>query len=296
MTEAGRIDYSPVAMGYFKSVEQLIWRVLVLHKKEFIKIKKKGAKDYISINDPEINWNKDGTDTDSVDTTIGALVSALDFFPNRRYIFSQNIDPKTHDQIIIILHLFQKLRNGYTHKDNINDWGFISLVRDAAYIVYYLLLGACIIDQDDISYLGIPSDKLDSSYVRLCDYINYHTDQPYYLYDEKGNCKVAIGKPDDGIQFDEYGIPTFSGAHFQLLPKAPAESFTVSFKEVRSGQNSHQAVCGEIFMLDGKNMPSKIYSGTCYSVSEGMRYSGPQELIFENGKFIAPDAPYKPGY
>lgn len=295
MSAAGRIDYSPVAMGYFKSVEQLIWRILALHKNENLSIKEKGSQVYLSINSPQIVWDNNGF-ADNLDTTIGALIGAIDFYRNRQLIFRGTIDECTRDAIVIMLNVFKHLRNGYTHKDNITDWEFIIFVRNVACVVYYLLLGSCTISANDVIRLGATAEGSRASYLGLCDYINYHANQPYYLYDAEGNCRVAIGKPDDEIEFDEYGIPTFSGAHFQLLPNATSQDFTVSIKELMSGRKTHKAVPGEMFTLDENSMPDKIYKGISYLVAEGMWYSGPQQLIFDNGVFIDPGLTEKPKY
>lgn len=295
MSAAGRIDYSPVAMGYFKSVEQLIWRILALHKNENLSIKEKGSQVYLSINGPQIVWDNNGF-ADNLDTTIGALIGAIDFYKNRQMIFRGTIDEYTRDAIVIMLNVFKHLRNGYTHKDNITDWEFIIFVRNVAYVVYYLLLGSCTISANDVIRLGATAEGSRASYLGLCDYINYHANQPYYLFEADGNCKVAIGKPDDDIEFDEYGIPAFSGAHFQLLPNATSEAFTVSIEEMKSGKKTHKAVPGEMFMLNESNLPAKIYSGVCYPVAEGMWFSGPQQLIFDSGVFNDPGLTEKPKY
>lgn len=294
MAEAGRIDYSPVAMGYFKSVEQLIWDILFSHKGDSISIKRKGAPSYLPINSSEIKWEDD--DPGILDTTIGALIGALDFFKHRPMIFKRNIDDKTCDAIIILLHMFKNLRNGYTHKDNITDWEFITLVRDTAYVTCCLLLGSCAIDSKDFDRLGIPDEGKQTSYFELCDYINYHCGQPYYLYDAAGTCKVAIGTPDEGITFDEYGLPTYSGAYFQDFPRASVEAFVISLEEIDRAIQSHHKIMGDVFRLDEDNMPMKIYSGVRYPVAEGMRYSGPQQLIYDNGVFLDPGMTEKPEY
>lgn len=295
MSKAGRIDYSPVAMGYFKSVEQLMWDILVLHKTEPISVKKKGAQEYLPINSPDITWDKND-DPDKLDTTIGALIGAFDFFKHRPRIFCQSVNDNTRDAIIIILRMFKNLRNGYTHKDNLTDWNFIILVRDAAYVVYSLLLGGCMVPQKEYPRLNIPAADHQTAYADLYDYINYHADQPYYLYDENGHCRVAIGKPDDGIEFDDFGIPKFSGAYFQALPNATDDSYVVTVEEIMSKSPNHKGVPGELFRLDENKMPLKIYNGVCYPVADGMKYSGPQRLIYENGVFIDPGLSSKPEY
>ena len=59
---------------------------------------------------------------------------------------------------------------------------------------------------------------------------------------------------------------------------------------------SHKGVPGELFRLDENKMPLKIYNGVCYPVADGMKYSGPQQLIYENGVFIDPGLSNKPEY
>ena len=106
----------------------------------------------------------------------------------------------------------------------------------------------------------MPSDELCSAYDRLCNYINYHTDQPYYLYFANGDCVVAVGKPDDGIKIDEYGIAAFSGIYFRKLPNATADTFVVSLEELLNKSPNHKALPGDEFKLDKNNLPAKIYA------------------------------------
>lgn len=107
---------------------------------------------------------------------------------------------------------------------------------------------------------------------------------------------MAIGKPDDGIVFDDFGIPKFSGVYFQALPNATDDSYVVTVDEIMRKSPNHKEVPGELFQLDENKMPLRIYNGAFYPVADGMKYSGPQQLIYENGVFTDPGLSNKPEY
>lgn len=293
MKKAGRIDYSPVAMGYFKSIEQLIWGILALHKKETISIKRKGAKSFIMFNDPAMNWDE-RNNADKADTTIGALMGALDFNSNR-VIFRKEISDKTIDIIVILVRTFKNLRNGYTHKDNINDWRFIDTVRNTAFVLYYLLLGSVNLSVNDKTTLEIPVDQ-KSDYQKLCEYINYNSSRPYYLIDDCGHRTVVIALPDDNMIIDENGDAEFSGIYVKPALNVPWEPYIISKDVIISNKKNSTYLVGEVYCIGKNELPSKIYLGAFTPVAEGMKYSGPLQLIFDAGIFIDPGLTVKPEY
>ena len=76
MKSAGWIDYTAVAMGYFKAVEQLMFEFIKRHMGEGRTIKKKGSGGYDDLTQAKLN-------ADRLDTTLGALIGFLKYFHNR---------------------------------------------------------------------------------------------------------------------------------------------------------------------------------------------------------------------
>ncbi len=295
MRKAGKIDYSPVAMGYFKSIEQMIWDILLLYKDEqkSVSVKKNGEYSFLPINDPGIKWEENGN-SKQLDTTIGSLMNALDFHRNR-FIFRQEVDDDTIDAIVIVVRIFKNLRNGYTHKDNISDWNFIELVRSVSYTLYFLLLGSINLTDAFKKKLGIPLDN-DTPYLRLCDYINYNSNRPYYLYDANGQCTVVLAVPDAGMEIDDDGNATYSGVYFKKVLNVTEEPYVLTKEILFDSMKRSVPLVGEVFCIEKKDVPRKIYRGTMSPVAAGMWYSGPQQLVFDNGVFIDPGMPEKPEY
>lgn len=145
----GKIDYTVVAMGYFKAIEQLLYCYILLHKEgqkdkkrylrrkhwhkdsKYTEIRKR--KDGTTIHDKSGNpklfrmdpvvINEENVSEGRIDTSLGPMIKS--FFCNSEnddLIRKTNDDQACVDVIYEVLRGVNPLRNGYFHKDNLDEW------------------------------------------------------------------------------------------------------------------------------------------------------------------------------
>ncbi len=217
MKKAQAIDLTVIGMGYFKAGEQLLFELICLHKNEGRKIKKdysrKDLPNVIELNDENINSR-------AIDTTIGSMAV---FYRDNLNMFRDDLTWQTRKYIRETIFKYKDLRNGYFHKDNIHEAEKINSIRDASFELLFLLLGAFALTDDDRKTLGFPAEKY-SDYYKLCEYVNYHKGEPFYLDLEDGEKVVAVGCHDPYSKLIDNKYFAYSGVYF-MKEKGKIEGF-----------------------------------------------------------------------
>lgn len=288
---AGRIDYTFVVLGYFKSIEQMLYAYILLHVGEKYNLKRKyieGDSKYTYTNKEGkeklrkyVPINQENIDEDRLDTTLGTMISG--FFCSERNIkklIRKDIDSEvTVPYIEGILRKVKTLRNGNFHKHNISEKEAekkVEEARDITYLTFFLVLGAYRLrsskEKDDYSSLSVKPEKNRSEYQKLCEYIMDHPHRVFY-FDEQNRkpyiCKVDANYTNDGKC--EYG------------------------KVV-----AREAEGKEIIYIDSNTIPSKIDVGwidlKVNPSINGINFSGPQFVVIKDGRFCAKDGGKIPLY
>ncbi len=262
MSKAKAIDLTVVGMGYFKAVEQLLYELICLHRNEHRMIQKdfsrKDLPTRIELTDETIEAN-------AVDSTIGSMAN---FFKENTDMFRRELHDWAKSYIREAIFDYKDLRNGYLHKDNIHDPEKIRAIRNATFELIFLLLGAQELSDHELEKLGIPEYKYYDDYAKLCEYVNYHSGELFYLGNTDDSLMLFLGCTDEhSLQVDESHIQ-YSGLYFKEL--------TENGRTVKIAQ-------------DG--LPKKIYLGKLVFEQGVDRVSfSPTKvkLIFENGKFVGP--------
>lgn len=286
MKATGKIDYTAVAMGYFKAIEQAMFAVILLHVGEGRQLKRKGLSERVQY-DPLTEAN---IKADQLDTTMGALIGFFRYYQNRD-LFNWQIEEDTTQGIILnYLKEVKVLRNGYFHKENLNDWEVVEKARTKAYTVALFLFGAYDYSDDDKRRLNIPPVELPDDYELLCEYMNYNSGHLFYISRTGDDLIPGFADADEKLIFDEYGVPQFSGVYFRELKGITSE------REVVHNQDRFKLKpCKtECFVKD--DLPVKIYRGEMSPCPEGMMFSGALDLIYNNGVYSIPKLKSKPSY
>ena len=123
------LDKTYIVAGYFKSIEQLLAYC----------IKTVSSDGYIDIFNGR---NVSVSSTDFAKATLGNMQHYIGDLNNRK-IF----DSRLSNRSIVLLNRqlaqwIKEERNGFFHKDNISDIGFVDRIRDATYNMYLLILGS----------------------------------------------------------------------------------------------------------------------------------------------------------
>lgn len=271
------IDLTAIAMGYFKSVEQLLYEYIILHKNQRRKIKKINKKETESL--PQYIWlDTNSIENNHIDTMLNSMIGFLNYY-KQDDLYRPGITPETKKYIIKTLRNAKNLRNGYFHKDNLDDWDVVKEARKKAYLVYFFMLGAFEYSEDDKISFDIPSYK-EEHFFNLCDYIHYHKKVIYFTSDE-GKKVVASTHPCDDVKYDKYGNAEYSGVYLTTYPDIEQERIILSKNLPKSGIKMNI----EKVIFDIENIPSEIYEGEIKPCPEGLMFTGPERLIWKDGFF-----------
>ena len=286
LENAGNIDLTSIAMGYFKAIEQLLFYFIKLHVKENDPITRnifvgKGRPYADEKGNAELSESLMEDDEKSKDINLGALTGFFGFFSERssqyyyrnKDLLENGITESTYEYIIDVLTGIVGLRNGYFHKHNLKTWDSVVEARNSARLVFYLLLGAYRISESDKQQLGlIPSENHDD-YYRLCEYLNECSGSAdgleipvFYMNGETERYGFWMGYRDDFIEYDIYGEPIYSGAYFRQLH-----------------EKNH------ITKATRDTLPNEIWEGVLKisrSVPIQIEPSGPLKKLYKDGEFF----------
>lgn len=259
MKKAKAIDLTIIGMGYFKAVEQLLYDLVCLHKNQGLTIRK----DYSRKDLPsEIPLNDQNIDDKAIDVTLGSM--AVFVRDNAQVLFRNDLAWKTKKFVREAIFKYADLRNGYFHKDNIHQPERIEEIRDTSFYMFFLLLGAFELAEENLIDLGLP-EQIQDDYYRLCEYIDYHSGMLFVL--------------DLGYGEDQYGIAC-ADLFTKIIENKYVKYSGVYFKEIK----------GRTFRFDKENLPREIYLGRFEF--ERMEFVAAEPVkvrkIFENGKYVGP--------
>lgn len=285
LSMAGKIDYTSIAMGYFKAIEQLLYDYISFHKNEGRTIKRKNSSGYIEFNDINISQN-------NIDVSLGALNSFLNYYKNYD-LFRAEVASDTINFVKQTLSNVRGLRNGYSHKDNLHDWEKVESARKNAFLVCFLILGAYKFSESEKVRFSIPSENDNNDFIKLCEYTNYHDKEVYYIFEGNEEPKAYLSSQDEFVHYNEYGDPTYSGVYFRRIKWAKNTKMVIPVSEM----NSQKINPGIPADFDEQTLETKRISiGRMLPVQEGLLFTGPETLIYDCGKYCAPEDKEKPEF
>lgn len=193
------LDYTSVVSGYFKSVEQLVYEIMLMNLEDsketdnhWISGVYKGKEDrsIMSRNNPTTNKPQVkflSRNLEYFNITLAPLLWCL--YDNDLYILSNEGAKIAHS---LLRRYADECRNDHSHKDNIDSFNDVECIRHDAHLVLYLLLGGCKMTGNDISdynRLGIIDNDFDNLYKRLIEIprsvakfkIQFGAEQPIYV-------------------------------------------------------------------------------------------------------------------
>lgn len=238
MRKAQAIDLTVIGMGYFKAVEQLLYEVLAINGCN-------GLTEESNLGAMALVFRDNIENTDLIRSDL--------IFKTRRYIRESIFDYKV-------------LRNGYLHRHNIHDWDQIEHIRQASFNIIFLMLGACNLSEEKLCELGY-SEETYTDYYRLCEYVNFHSGELFFLDFGDGREEQLRFSAFDRKAKLEGNKTVYSGVYFKELRE---EGNTWCFKE--------------------EHLPKKISLGKFVFARTIMVDATPTKVktIFEDGKFVGP--------
>lgn len=261
MKKAKAIDLTVVGMGYFKAVEQLLYDLICLHKNQGLTIKK----DYSRKDLPsEILLNDQNIADKAIDVTIGSM--AVFVRNNAKNIFRTDLAQKTKQFVREAIFTYAHLRNGYFHKDNIHQAEIIEEIRNESFYMFFLLLGACDLSEENLIDLGLPQ-IVQGDYYRLCEYVDYHSGMLFIFDLGYGEYQYGIACADLWTKVIDDKYVQYSGVYFKELQQQ-----------------------GRTFLFKENNLPKEIYLGKFEFDRTELVSVEPVKVkkIFESGKYVGP--------
>ncbi len=288
LVKSGKIDFTAVAMGYLKSMEQFLYDFASLSTNEKDGRNRRifaGRNGLIDLTDNNIANKKE-------DITLGCLTQFFQF-PGNKDLLRIEIDDNTYEYIKNKLYDIKELRNGYFHKDNMEEWDIVEKARDNAYVLFYLFLGAYDVHDKD-AIIGIPDTNNRNDYYKLCEYANYHETVIYYLDYGKTDERTGayFSGIDKDISFNEFGDAEYSGVYFRRMPGIDMEKCEVTIGDVIDGRMRPK----EAEKYTEEDLPKTIKIGTMNLTRKGMEISGPGRALYVEGKFIEQEEIAKPDF
>lgn len=270
VANATSVDLTFVAMGYFKAFEQVLYDYIIQHRNEDRKIRKVYCKatekkpDKIFLNETSIKQNWINTMLDSL----------LTFLEDNTDLFLPEISEETREYIFSVFDSLKHLRNGYFHKDNINDKSVVEQARETTFVALYYFLGAMKFSGEAKKILGIPLEKKDSRTL-VYEYLCSHRYKVFYV-------KRSDGWVVGSFQLDNSSADYLNIKHFM----------GVNEKEciITKQRIDDSKICGKSMTKDVQiNLLDEgisIYEGEMKGVPEGIAFSGIKKAIYEGGIFL----------
>ena len=273
MRKVQSVDLTMVGMGYFKALEQLLFELICVNKNQGYVIRRDRTQKDNKYNSAEqegdpsrIVLDDESIASNTIDTTIGSMaIFVRDYFEK---IMRGDIVFKTKKYVREAVFAYKDLRNGYLHKDNIHSWETIEEIRATTYRLFFLLLGSFSLTDNVLWEIGLSQYIERSDYERLCEYVNYHANDIFFIEHPDYGETILIGCADPNTRVVENRYIDYSGVYFRPL--------------------GEQAKAGYRFTRD--NLPNAIYLGKLDIGGDEEVHLEPKKCkkVFEKGKFVGP--------
>ena len=255
-------DYTSVVCGYLKAVEQLLYKLLLINldfpSQDKLWIKKNNS------NIPKNKYVQDVTVRQNPITRKPQVVFERDF----KDYFDITLAPMIwflHDNVngweisdagrltihSFLLNFAADCRNDHFHKDNINDFGVVSRIRNNVILIIYLLLGGYKLTgnhQEDVDALGIDDDSFDRMYKKIQELPRGMSKFVVY-FDEQKPIKAYRHFTQEPTIYDDNGSVATSKIRFVAVDEFKSDEYD------RAMQGKYRE---REFTLRKDNMPAKI--------------------------------------
>lgn len=256
-------DYTSVACGYLKFIEQLVYALTQIRLQHsngenlWIKcrsLKKKQRKKLANV----IRWNPDPKSNATqiphkaeyepfFDITLKPLVWFI-HDDEHGWCISDNGRKVVHK---FLLNFADECRNDHFHKDNIDAYNVVTCIRNNTLLLAYLLLGGYKLTgnhQEDITILGIADDSFDRLYKRVQE-LPRGVSKFIVCFDGKEPIKAYRHFVQDPTAYDENGSVAASQIKFVAVDNFSGDEYD----KVMQGKNPEKE-----FVLNHSNMPVQI--------------------------------------
>ena len=264
-------DYTSVVSGYLKSIEQLLYKIVMLNIDNDCKIamKRDMLKKAFRQNIPvfelidnkfnKVPGNKQGNNyrptnypyiefTEHQKEFMDSSIGTFEYFLRcNKHIFSNPDNAKTVTDMISCFRI--ECRNGFFHTHNLNDWDLVEKIRRNAFYLYFVLLGSCIITEERKHELNlIHHDQFDELCKKIREFNRYNL---YFVfeYDDGIKQNLVYDIHNNTIEFNDDGVEHYDGLLFYKV-----DEFEDSLKKIDKGELEDKKL-----YLTRDNLPKKIF-------------------------------------
>lgn len=264
-------DYTSVVSGYLKSIEQLLYKIVMLNIDNDCKIamKRDMLKKAFRQNIPvfelidnkfnKIPENKQGNNyrftnypyiefTEHHKEFMDSSIGTFEYFLRcSKHIFSNPDNAKTVTDMISCFRI--ECRNGFFHTHNLNDWDLVEKIRRNAFYLYFVLLGSCIIPEERKHELNlIHHDQFDELCKKIREFKKYNI-YFEFEYDDGIKQNLVYDIHNNTIEFNDDGVEHYDGLLFYKV-----DEFQDSLKKIDKGELEDKKL-----YLTRDNLPKKIF-------------------------------------
>lgn len=264
-------DYTSVVSGYLKSIEQLLYKIVMLNIDNDCKIamKRDMFKKAFSQNIPvfelidnkfnKIPLNNQGNNyrftnypyiefTEHHKEFMDSSIGTFEYFLRcNKHIFSNPDNAKTVTDMISCFRI--ECRNGFFHTNNLNDWDLVEKIRRNAIYLYFVLLGSCIIPEERKHELNlIHHDQFDELCKKIREFKKYNI-YFEFEYDDGIKQNLVYDIHNNTIEFNDDGVEHYDGLLFYKV-----DEFQDSLKKIDKGELEDKKL-----YLTRDNLPKKIF-------------------------------------
>ncbi len=304
---AANMDFTPVALGYFKALEQFLVSLISVLSSLDDGITRKL---YVGTwDDDRIYWKVNGCLDKTrwipvvekhVDVTpilftegfryvldLGRLTRFFGdwdkrnntFYSRNKGLLHLDIEDETYEAIILTLQRLREMRNGYLHKDNLHEWAEVEKARNELYTVFYLMLGSYRLDERAMARLDVLGPKCSDDFDGLCVYIDQASrkklDPPgvpvFYFGQDAHLGDFYLACPADGDPvIDRFGrVVSYPGACFRRAWSKTGYDLKITI------ENLPPAI-----------REGRLLFGTDDSGAIKFDLTGAEKTVFEKGQFL----------
>jgi hypothetical protein len=254
------LDYTAVVSGYFKSIEQLIFKLIMINLEHqnvgelWIKKNSKKIPEYLGLNQNLTRKNPITKKYQVVflkgnekyfDTTLNSMIWFLSDNENGWQV-SKKGKEVIHD---FLRNYASECRNDHFHKDNIPDFETVSKIRNNTIFLFFLLLGGYKLADNSClnnNILGIVDYSYDKLYRKVFELPSWITFEITF-FNEKTVYAIR-SYFNDQLSYDETGL--ISNKELKFIEVDSIENN--DFEEAHLDSNYKE------FYITRDNLPSKI--------------------------------------
>lgn len=252
-------DYTAIATGYFKAIEQLLYTIVkseMPNENLYIKRNRRNRKKNLPEGEKRIyRGNKSVNQVPFTaknepwfDISMGPLIYFMDDNPNTWILTDAD-----NQLLIDYLNCFKdECRNEHFHKDNIDEYDVVVKIRSNTYLLMLILLGGCRLSGNigsDKELLGIEDDSFERIYNKLLE-LPLSENRYVMQFDTMQEVKAIRLYSQDNPVYDEYGSVKESNVKFAIVNSYDYDDYEV-FEEGLSPE--------QMYILTRDNMPQRIW-------------------------------------